>query len=133
MYAVERAESELFVRDFAQGAVDPGVGELGVVAELELPGLAVDAREGAEDLFHSLRRLLELEDGVETYPGHVAGSLCGKAIGKETFTTIGEQRRANYALQPMSREAFVPGVLLALARLETLPPGLTVGLDALLD
>ena len=35
--------------------------------------------EGAEGLFHSLRRLLELPDGVEVFPGHVAGSLCGKA------------------------------------------------------
>ena len=41
------------------------------------------------------------------YPAHGAGSLCGKAISRETVSTIGEQRRVNYALQPMSREAFV--------------------------
>ena len=41
------------------------------------------------------------------YPAHGAGSLCGKAISKETVSTIGEQRRSNYALQPMTKAAFV--------------------------
>ena len=59
-------------------------------------------------LYDSLRdKLLALPDDSLVYPAHGAGSLCGKAIGKETFTTIGEQRRSNYALQPMSRDAFV--------------------------
>ena len=59
------------------------------------PDLAVDAREGAEGLFRSLQRLLELEDGVEVYPGHVAGSLCGKAMSSKASTTIGFERRFN--------------------------------------
>lgn len=59
-------------------------------------------------LYDSLhQKLLALPDDCLVYPAHGAGSLCGKALGKETFTTIGEQRRSNYALQPMSREAFV--------------------------
>jgi glyoxylase-like metal-dependent hydrolase (beta-lactamase superfamily II) len=59
-------------------------------------------------LYDSLQqKLLALPDDSLVYPAHGAGSLCGKALGKETFTTIGEQRRSNYALQPMSREAFV--------------------------
>jgi hydroxyacylglutathione hydrolase len=41
------------------------------------------------------------------YPAHGAGSLCGKAISKETFSTVGEQRRSNYALQPMTKAAFI--------------------------
>jgi hydroxyacylglutathione hydrolase len=41
------------------------------------------------------------------YPAHGAGSLCGKALGKETVSTVGEQRRSNYALQPMSKAAFI--------------------------
>ena len=41
------------------------------------------------------------------YPAHGAGSLCGRNISKETSSTIGEQRRFNYALQPMPREDFV--------------------------
>ena len=59
-------------------------------------------------LYDSLRtKLLPLPDDSLVYPAHGAGSLCGKALGRETFSTIGEQRRSNYALQPMGRDAFV--------------------------
>jgi len=50
---------------------------------------------------------MALPDDSLVYPTHGAGSLCGKAIGRETVSTIGEQRRLNYALQPMSKDAFV--------------------------
>jgi len=52
-------------------------------------------------------KLLTLPDESLVYPAHGAGSLCGKAISKETVSTLGEQRRLNYALQPMSKEAFI--------------------------
>jgi glyoxylase-like metal-dependent hydrolase (beta-lactamase superfamily II)/rhodanese-related sulfurtransferase len=52
-------------------------------------------------------KLLTLPDSTKVYPAHGAGSLCGKAISKETVSTIGDQRRLNYALQPMSKERFV--------------------------
>jgi len=59
-------------------------------------------------LFDSLHnKLLGLPDQSLVYPAHGAGSLCGRAISKETVSTLGEQRRLNYALQPMSKEAFV--------------------------
>jgi hydroxyacylglutathione hydrolase len=58
-------------------------------------------------LYDSLPKLLALPDDTLVYPAHGAGSLCGKSIGKETFTTIGEQRRSNYALQPMSKYEFI--------------------------
>ncbi len=59
-------------------------------------------------LYDSLRlKLMHLPDSSLVYPAHGAGSLCGKALGKETFSTIGEQRRSNYALQPMTRDAFI--------------------------
>jgi hydroxyacylglutathione hydrolase len=59
-------------------------------------------------LFESLQsKLLPLPDASLVYPAHGAGSLCGKAISKETVSTIGEQRRLNYALQPMSKKAFI--------------------------
>ena len=59
-------------------------------------------------LFDSLHnKLLPLPDQSLVYPAHGAGSLCGKAISKETVSTLGEQRRSNYALQPMSKEAFI--------------------------
>ena len=69
------------------------------VGDAGRPDLAVEAQEGAEGLFHSLRRLLELGDGVEVYPGHVAGSLCGVAMSSKASTTIGFERRFNPALQ----------------------------------
>ncbi len=59
-------------------------------------------------LFDSVHtKLLALPDQGLVYPAHGAGSLCGKAISKETVSTLGEQRRLNYALQPMSKEAFI--------------------------
>ena len=59
-------------------------------------------------LYDSLHeKLLRLDDAVEVYPAHGAGSMCGRNIGKETSSTIGEQRRFNYALQPMAKEDFV--------------------------
>jgi hydroxyacylglutathione hydrolase len=59
-------------------------------------------------LFDSLHtKLLGLPDQSLVYPAHGAGSLCGRAISKETVSTLGEQRRSNYALQPMSKQAFI--------------------------
>ena len=58
-------------------------------------------------LYDSLPKIMALPDSTLVYPAHGAGSLCGKAIGRETFSTIGEQRRANYALQPMSKPEFI--------------------------
>ena len=69
------------------------------VGDAGRPDLAVEARDGAEGLFHSLRRLVELSDGVEVFPGHVAGSLCGAAMSSKASTTIGFERRFNPALR----------------------------------
>ena len=65
------------------------------VGDAARPDLAVEAATGAGALFHSLRRLLELPDSVEVFPGHVAGSLCGKAMSSRSSTTIGFERRFN--------------------------------------
>ena len=77
------------------------------VGDAARPDLAVGAMEGAEGLFHSLRRLLELPDGVEVFPGHVAGSLCGAAMSSRASTTIGFERRFNPMLALPSVDAFV--------------------------
>ena len=53
------------------------------------------------------QKLLQLSDEVEVYPAHGAGSMCGRNISKQTSSTIGEQKRFNYALKPMSKDAFV--------------------------
>lgn len=68
----------------------------------------VTAAELAGAMYESLRtKLLPLPDATLVYPGHGAGSACGKSLSSETVSTIGEQRRANWALQPMERGAFV--------------------------
>ena len=77
------------------------------VGDTARPDLAVGAKEGAEGLFHSLQRLLELPDGIEVFPGHVAGSLCGKAMSSKASTTIGFERRFNHALRIDGEVAFV--------------------------
>ncbi len=66
------------------------------------------AAEMAGFMYQSLHdKILRFADETEVYPAHGAGSLCGKNISKETFSTLGEQRHSNYALQQMTREKFV--------------------------
>ena len=99
----------LAVIDGSRGA-DPWLvltGDSLFVGDVARPDLAVEAREGAEGLFHSLRRLTELGDGVEVYPGHVAGSLCGKAMSSKASTTIGFERRFNHALTTNDVDCFI--------------------------
>ena len=62
----------------------------------------------AEMMYDSLHgKILKLPDDTEVYPAHGAGSMCGRNMSKETSSTIGEQRKFNYALKPMSKEEFV--------------------------
>jgi hydroxyacylglutathione hydrolase len=77
------------------------------VGDAARPDLAIEAHEGAEDLFHSLRRLVDLGDGVEVYPGHVAGSLCGTAMSPAHSSTIAAERTSNHALAFDDEEEFV--------------------------
>lgn len=66
------------------------------------------SQEMASLLYDSLHdKLLKLDDAVEVYPAHGAGSLCGKNMSSERSSTIGQQRKFNYALKPMSKEQFV--------------------------
>lgn len=59
-------------------------------------------------LYDSLhKKLLTLDDTVEVFPAHGAGSMCGRNLSKETSSTIGEQRKFNYALRPMSKDEFI--------------------------
>ncbi len=68
------------------------------VGDAARPDLAVEAREGAEALYHSLTRLAELGETVGVYPGHVAGSLCGGNMSSERSSTIRQERVANPSL-----------------------------------
>lgn len=72
-----------------------------------LASIGVTADELADMLYDSLtNKLVKLPDETLVYPAHGAGSMCGKNLSKETVSTIGEQKKFNYALQPMSREEF---------------------------
>ncbi|HEV2669178.1 MAG TPA: MBL fold metallo-hydrolase [Blastocatellia bacterium] len=66
------------------------------------------AEQMAGMLYDSLHgKLLKLSDAVEVWPAHGKGSLCGRNMSNETSSTIGRQRRFNYALRPMPKEEFV--------------------------
>jgi glyoxylase-like metal-dependent hydrolase (beta-lactamase superfamily II)/rhodanese-related sulfurtransferase len=77
------------------------------IGDVARPDLAVAAVDGARHLYHSLDRLLGLPDGVEVYPGHVAGSLCGIGMSSKASSTIGFERRFNRALALADELAFV--------------------------
>jgi hydroxyacylglutathione hydrolase len=66
----------------------------------------------ASHLFDSLRnKLMPLNDDIIVYPAHGAGSACGKNMSKETFDTLGNQKKTNYALRPdMTKEEFTKEV-----------------------
>ncbi|MGQ0464944.1 MAG: MBL fold metallo-hydrolase [Sporichthyaceae bacterium] len=85
---------------------------LGDVGRPDLLGAAGrTSQEMASELYQSLRtKILPLPDDVLVYPGHGSGSACGKALSTETVSTLGEQRRTNYALADMTEAAFVEAV-----------------------
>ncbi|MEM8667314.1 MAG: MBL fold metallo-hydrolase [Planctomycetota bacterium] len=73
-----------------------------------LASIGVSANELAEMLYDSLhRKMAKLPDATLIYPAHGAGSLCGKSLSNESVSTMGEQRKYNYALQPMDKQAFM--------------------------
>ena len=76
-----------------------------------LASVGVTAEELGRQLYHSLHeQLLTLPDDTRVFPAHGAGSACGKNLSTETVSTIGEQRRTNYALAPMDEADFVEAV-----------------------
>jgi hydroxyacylglutathione hydrolase len=93
------------------------------VGDAARPDLAVGLAEGAEGLFHSLRRLEELPDDVAVYPGHVAGSLCGVSMSSDPSSTIGNERRSNPALRIDAVDDFVAN---ALSKNAPRPPNMDV-------
>jgi hydroxyacylglutathione hydrolase len=105
----------ILVYDLEHSASEPYAvltGDTLFVGDVGRPDLRASLGWSATDLgamlYDSLQsKLLPLPDASLVYPAHGAGSLCGKAISKETFSTIGEQRRLNYALQPMGKTAFI--------------------------
>jgi hydroxyacylglutathione hydrolase len=82
------------------------------IGDVGRPDLRASLGWSANDLgaylYDSLRdKLLVLPDETLVYPAHGAGSLCGKQLSSDTVSSLGDQRRFNYALQPMSKEEFI--------------------------
>jgi len=110
------------------------------IGDAARPDLAVDAREGAEGLFHSLQRLTDLPDAYEVYPGHVAGSLCGARMSNARSSTIAAEKSSNAALGFGDVQAFITSSATVstprpptTARVVALNQGAFLGKPALID
>lgn len=82
------------------------------IGDVGRPDLAVKGDLTQEDLagmlFDSLHnKIMPLPDDILVYPAHGAGSACGKNMSKETFSTLGEQKQTNYALQNLTKQEFI--------------------------
>jgi len=104
----------ILVYDLNAGETHPQAvltGDTLFIGDVGRPDLRAALGWSANDLggllYDSVHKLLALPDPCLVYPAHGAGSLCGKSLSKETVSTLGEQRRTNYALQPMNKEAFI--------------------------
>jgi glyoxylase-like metal-dependent hydrolase (beta-lactamase superfamily II) len=105
----------IVVYDLARDATKPHavltgdtlfIGDVGRPDLMASSGVTADELAGA--MYDSLHeKLMKLPDDTLVYPAHGAGSACGKNLSKDTVSTIGVQRAHNYALQPMSKTAFV--------------------------
>ncbi len=116
-----RPEHTAFLlRDAGRGGAPWAVltGDSLFVGDVARPDLAIDRREGAAGIFHSLHdRLLALPDEVEVWPGHLGGSLCGSAgIDEKTSSTIGFERAHNRALRFESEDEFVADAVATIGR-----------------
>tara|TARA_B110000196_G_scaffold19775_1_gene15529 strand:+ start:1248 stop:2657 length:1410 start_codon:yes stop_codon:yes gene_type:complete len=87
------------------------------IGDVGRPDLAISGDLSEKDLagmlFESLRnKIMPLEDSILVYPAHGAGSSCGKNLSKETFSTLGEQKKSNYALrEDITKDVFIEQLL----------------------
>ena len=107
----------IVVYEHADDEVPYGVltGDTLFVGDVGRPDLLADTGLSAETLARALYgslhdKLLKLPDATRVFPAHGAGSACGKHLSSETSSTIGDQRRTNYALQIVGAERFVAAV-----------------------
>lgn len=114
--------STILLRDEANKPHCIFTGDTLFIGDVGRPDLAIKQGEMtekdlAELLFDSLReKVMTLPDNITVYPGHGAGSACGKKMSKETYDTLGNQKKNNYALRgDMSKEEFVAEVLTGLS------------------
>jgi hydroxyacylglutathione hydrolase len=104
----------IVVFDLAKGATAPHAvltGDTLFIGDVGRPDLRASLGWSAQELGYHLydslhNKLMRLPDEVLVYPAHGAGSLCGKQLSSDTVSTLGQQKRFNYALQPMTQEEF---------------------------
>ncbi len=85
---------------------------IGDVGRPDLSSGNLSSRQLAAMMYDSLQaKIMPLADDVMIYPAHGPGSACGRNLGPDTFSTIGEQKKTNYALQPQSKEVFIEKVI----------------------
>lgn len=105
----------ILVYDLAKDVAEPHAvltGDTLFIGDVGRPDLmasiGITAEELASELYDSLHnKLMKLPDETLVYPAHGAGSMCGKNLSKDTVSTIGVQRKYNYALAPMTKEEFI--------------------------
>lgn len=105
----------ILVFDLEKDSAEPYAvltGDTLFIGDVGRPDLRASLGWTAQDLgarlYDSLHnRLMTLPDKTLVYPAHGAGSLCGKQLSSDTVSSLGDQRRVNYALQPMSKERFI--------------------------
>ncbi len=89
---------------------------VGDVGRPDLSSGNLSSEELAGIMYETIQnKILPLADDILVYPAHGAGSSCGKNLGPSTYSTIGEEKKTNYALQPQTKEAFVQKVTEGLA------------------
>ena len=89
---------------------------VGDVGRPDLSSGNMSSAELAGIMYNTIQnKILPLDDDIIVYPAHGAGSSCGKNMGPETFSTIGEQKQTNYALQLQSKEEFIAAITEGLA------------------
>ncbi len=107
------------IADRRRGTLEPWLvftGDSLLVGDVGRPDLHAngDPEPLARELYASVHRLLELDDGVIVFPSHVGGSVCGRGLSSNPFSSIGFERHHNAALQHKSEDAFVRALLVDL-------------------
>lgn len=107
------------VADRRRGTLEPWIvftGDSLLVGDVGRPDLHAqgDPEPLARQLHASVQKLLQLDDGVVVYPSHIGGSVCGRGLSGNPFSSIGFERRHNQALQVDGEDAFVAAVLVDL-------------------
>ena len=114
-----QAHVALTVADRRRGTLEPWLvftGDSLLIGDVGRPDLHAngDPKPLARELYASVGKLLQLDDGVIVYPSHIGGSVCGRGLSSNPFSSIGFERRHNEALQHTSEDDFVQALLVDL-------------------